>query len=112
MLRRHFDEIAQHVVVADLQSADLRLLGITCLQCSNDAPRFITQRAHFVERRVITVADEAAVALERRQFIGQCRCKDWGQRGVWLAQGRGGAKNFRRCLGHALQPLRQRGGGK
>ena len=68
MLRGHLDEIAEHVVVADLQDADAGLVGIARLQRRDDAAGFIAQRPCLVERGVVARAHEAAVALEGGQF--------------------------------------------
>ena len=43
VLRRDLDEIAEHVVVADLQSANLRLVGVARLQRGDDAARLVAQ---------------------------------------------------------------------
>ena len=86
VLRRDVDEIAQHIVVPDFQRADAGGLGIFHLERGDDAPRFIAQRPGLVERGVIAGADKAAVAAERRQFIGQRLRKLRGDGGVGLAQ--------------------------
>ena len=64
VLRGHLDEIAQHVVVADLERADAGLVRVARLQRRDHAARFIAQRARLVERGVVARAHEAAVALE------------------------------------------------
>ncbi len=73
VLRGHLDEIAEHVVVPDLQAAHAGRLGIARLQGGDDAARLVAQGARLVERRVVAVAHEAAVALEGRQFVGERR---------------------------------------
>ena len=50
VLRRHLDEIAQHVVVLDPEDANAGVFGVARLQGGNDAARFIAQRARFIER--------------------------------------------------------------
>ncbi len=75
VLRRDVDEIAEHVVVPDLQRADAGRLGVAHLQRGDDAARFVAQRARLVERALAARAHEAAVALERRQFVGECAGK-------------------------------------
>ena len=64
VLRRHLDEIAEHVVVAHFQCAHAGLVGVTRLQRRDHAAGFVAQRARLVERRVVAGAHEAAVALE------------------------------------------------
>ena len=51
VLRGDLDEIAEHVVVPDLQRADAGRLGVARLQRGDDAARFVAQRARLVERR-------------------------------------------------------------
>ena len=67
VLRRHLDEIAEHVVVADLQRLHGRGVGIARLQRRDHAAGFVAQRARLVERGVVARAHEAAVALEVRE---------------------------------------------
>ena len=50
VLRRHLDEIAQYVVVLDLENANAGVFGVARLQGGNDAARFIAQRARLIER--------------------------------------------------------------
>ncbi len=71
VLRRYFDEITEHIVMLDLETANTGVLGITGLQRRYNAARFIPERAGLVESFVITFADESAVALEGRQFGGE-----------------------------------------
>ena len=71
MLRGDFDEIAEHIVVPDLQSLDAGFIRIACLHRGDDEPRRVAQAACLVERRVIAFAHEAAVALDQRQLVGQ-----------------------------------------
>ena len=84
----------------DLQAFDAGLVGIARLQGGDDAARFVAQGARFVERRVITFADKAAVTLDQRQLIGQRPRKFDGERRIRpLAQAQG-LGDFRR---HVLQ---------
>ena len=62
VLRGDLDEIAEHVVVPDLQRADAGRFGVAHLQRGDDAARFVAQRARLVERWLVAVAHEAAVA--------------------------------------------------
>ena len=86
MLRSDVDKIAEHVVVPDFQRADAGGLGIFDLKRGDDAARFIAQPAGLIERGVVAGADKAAVAAERRQFVGQCVRKLRRDGGVGLAQ--------------------------
>ena len=69
MLRSDVDEIAEHVVVADLERAYAGLLGIARLQLGYHAAGVVAQRARLVERAVIACAHKAAVALEVRELV-------------------------------------------
>ena len=71
VLRGHLDEIAEHVVVPDLERAHAGLVGIARLQRRDHAAGLVAQRARLVERRVVARAHEAAVALEQRQLVGE-----------------------------------------
>ena len=71
VLRGDLDEIAEHVVVANFQTANAGRLGVARLQGGDHAARFVAQAARLVERRVVAFAHEAAVALEGGQFVGE-----------------------------------------
>ncbi len=71
MLRGDLDEIAEHVVVPDLQSLDASIVRIARLHRGDDEPRGVAQIAGLVERGLIAFAHEAAVALDQRQLFGQ-----------------------------------------
>ncbi len=71
VLRGNFDEIAEHVVVANLEALDAGVVGVARLHRGNHQPRGIAQIAGLVQRGFIARAHEAAVALEQRQFIRQ-----------------------------------------
>ena len=71
VLRGHLDEIAEHIVVADLQAFDAGVIGIARLHRGDDQARGVAQIAGLVERCVIAFADKAAVALDQRQLFGQ-----------------------------------------
>ncbi len=74
------DEIAEHVVVPDLERADAALLRVARLQPGDDAPALVAKRARFVERRVVARAHEAAVALQKRKVVGERRFQRFGER--------------------------------
>ena len=71
VLRRHLDEIAEHVVVADLQALDAGLVGVARLHRGDDEARGVAQIAGLIERGFVAFAHEAAVALDQRQLLGQ-----------------------------------------
>src|SRR3974390_3937616 len=87
MLRRDVDEITEYVVVPDLQRTDAGLLGIACLQRGDHAARFVAQCAGLVESGVVTFPDEAAIALEQRQFVGERVGEFAGKRRTWSKAG-------------------------
>ena len=67
----HLDEIAEHIVMADLQAFDAAVVGVARLHRGDDQPRRVAQAARLVERRFITLAHETAVALDQRQLLGK-----------------------------------------
>ena len=69
VLRGHLDEIAEHVVVTDLQGLYAGLVGIARLHRRDHAAGLVAQRACFVERCLVACAHEAAVALHKRQLV-------------------------------------------
>ena len=71
VLRRHLDEIAEHVVVPDLQALDAAVVGVARLHRGDHPARGVAQAARLVERRLVALAHEAAVALDQRQLLGQ-----------------------------------------
>ena len=71
VLRRHLDEIAEHIVVADLQALDAGLVGVARLHRRDHEPRGVAQIAGLVQRRLIAFAHKTAVALDERQLLGQ-----------------------------------------
>ena len=71
VLRGDLDEIAEHVVVADLQALDAGIVGVARLHRGDDEARGVAQIAALVERRLIAFADETAVALDQRQLLGE-----------------------------------------
>ena len=65
--RRHFDVIAEHVVVAHLERGDVGGRAVARLQGANQAPALVAQGHRLVERRVVTAGDDAAVGHARRR---------------------------------------------
>ena len=59
---RHFDEIAQHIVVLDLEVRNARRLGIGLLQAGDQLAGIVAQNARIVERRDPAFRDEPAIA--------------------------------------------------
>ena len=100
------DEIAQHIVVPDFQRLDLGVLGVARLQRGNDAARFVAQRPRLVERLVIMRGDEAAVAAQQRQLVGERRGKFGGNRGIGPPQRRRSRRQTR------ADPRQQQRGGR
>ena len=62
MQRRDLDEIAEHVVVADLERFDPGRLGVGRLQAGDDLAAAVAQAPMLIEIGVGAVTDEAAVA--------------------------------------------------
>ena len=86
VLRGDLDEIAEHVVVANLERAHRRRIGIARLQRGDDAARFVAQRPRLIERGVEAFAHETAVALEVGKLLGQRRVERMRERRVEPAQ--------------------------
>ena len=73
MGRGGFDEIAQHVVVPDLERADPGFGGVLGLHAGDHAAPLVAQAPCLVEAGVEALRDEAAVACEVRRLGHQCR---------------------------------------
>ena len=110
VLGGHLDEIAEHVVVPNFQTAHARGFGVARLQRRDDPTRFVAQRTRFVERNVITRAHEAAVAFEMGQLVGQRRGKFVGDCTVESVQSTRGMREFGGNLLCFLQLGRDRRG--
>ena len=52
MLLRHFDEIAQHAIVLDLELRHAAVLAVFAFQSGDDAAGFIAQGAQLIQRRM------------------------------------------------------------
>ena len=68
---RRLDEEAEEVVVLDLELAGAGRLDVARLQLGDDAAAVVTQLQRLVELGAEAHADEAAVTLFERQFVGQ-----------------------------------------
>ena len=79
MGRRRFDEVAENVVVPDLQRRHIRQPHIVSLHRRDDAPAFVPQLARLVEVRVIAGRDEAAIPDEKRWLCHQRRIQHANQ---------------------------------
>jgi len=66
-----FDEIAQHVVMLDLQRWNPGLRCIFCLHPRNHRPPFIPQAPHLVQFSVISRRNEPTIAQQKRRFRDQ-----------------------------------------
>ena len=86
------DEIAEHVVVLDLERSDARAGRVFGLERADEAAAFVAQLALFVERGGVAFGDEAAVAGVRRRVGGRAR----GPAGRQARRGRRGAARRRR----------------
>ncbi len=71
MDRRHFDVIAEHVVVPDLERRDTSLTGIAPLQFRDQLARIVAQAAQLIQFARIFFRDEAAIARIERQVLRQ-----------------------------------------
>ncbi len=66
-----FNEIAQHVVVLDLQRFQAGFFGIPGLQAGDDLAAFVAKRTVFVKLCIGTGPNETAITRGGRQFLGQ-----------------------------------------
>ncbi len=89
MARGHFDEIAEHAIVLDLERLDVGLGDEPRLQCGDDSARLRRQRALGIERSIVAAFDEAAIAREQRRIVidgaVEFRRKRRGRRGERVA---------------------------
>ena len=72
VIGRDLDEIAQHIVVLDLQAGNPGLLLVARLQPGDQPAALVAQGAQLVQLRRIARRDEAAIARQHRQ-IGRQR---------------------------------------
>ena len=71
--RRRLDEVAEHVVVPDLQRPDPAPPHVLGLQLGDDPAPLVAQPPRLVELRVVARRDEAAVAHQQRRLGDQRR---------------------------------------
>ena len=71
LCRRHFHEIAQNAIVADLEGAKVGLFHEARLQGSDHRAGLACQITLGVERLIIAPAHETAIAAEQRQLVVQ-----------------------------------------
>ena len=71
MARRDFDEIAEHVVVLDLEPGQPSFLGVAVLEISDQTSALIAKRGQFVELGRIFYRNEATVARQDRKLVGK-----------------------------------------
>ena len=76
---RRLDVVAEKVVVLDFELPDARLIGVGGLQLGDDAAAFVAEAPRLIERRQGARANEPAVALEKRQIVGERRPRDHAQ---------------------------------
>ncbi len=79
ILCRDFDEIADDIIVPELERLDTSLGRIVGLKPGDDVARVVAQTAILVELFGMAFAHEAAVAREQRQFFLQRRLKLLGK---------------------------------
>ena len=80
---RHLDEIAQHVVVLDLEPLGRGEIAIFLLQGGDDLPALVAERPHLVERGIDTGADEIAIAPLQWRVLDEGRAEPADQVRVW-----------------------------
>ncbi len=68
MARGDLDEIAENVVVADLERLNPGLGGVVRLHPGNHAAALVAELARLVELGVVAFGDKAAVAGQNWQF--------------------------------------------
>ena len=112
VLRGHLDEIAEHVVVPDLERADLGFVRVARLQRGHDPARLIAQRPGLIECLIVTGANEAAVAAKRRKLVGERVGKLTRYRRIRAAQGGSGFAEFLRERLEVTQPAGEFLGGQ
>ncbi len=83
MRGRDLDEIADHVVVADLEGGDPGLLGVLALQIGDQASRLVAQFQGRVQFGRVALGDEAAVARIERRLGHQRRGEPVGEFAVF-----------------------------
>ena len=88
--RGGLDEVAQHVVVLDLQALDAGLFDIVGLHPGDDAAPFVAKLACLIQIGVMAGRDEAAVADQKRRF-GDQRAGEQRDQIVKAGHGAGGA---------------------
>ena len=68
---RNIDEIAEHIVELDLESADPGLVCVARLKGGNDLAGVRAQRPGFIQRCVPAFGNKAAIPGERWQVFRQ-----------------------------------------
>src|SRR6056297_4307622 len=80
MRRRGLDEVAEHVVVPDLERGDSARLPVLRLKARDHPPAFVAQPAGRVEGRLYPEGDEPAIAGKMRRLFEQHRLQPVEQR--------------------------------
>ncbi len=65
----HFDEIAEHAIVLDLERLDVGLGDEPRLEGGDNGAGFGGKRALGIERVIVAALDEAAIAREQRRVL-------------------------------------------
>ncbi len=97
MGRRGFDEIAEDVVVFDLERRDAGLARELCLHPGNDRPTLVAEFAGLIEVVVGACGDEATVAC-KEGWIGDQHCVQFGMQGLMARECMGGGGDEIRCV--------------
>ena len=106
MARCDLDEIAEHAIVADLECRDAGFIAIARLHRRNRPARIARCGAQFVERRIISIGDIAAIAAFRRRRRHQRAAQPIGQCAVASEAGEHGIEQ-RGLVRRAAQPVVQ-----
>jgi hypothetical protein len=66
VLLAHFDKIAQHAIMLDLELGNAALLAVFAFQPRDHPPGFIAQAAHLIQRRMGARFHKATIAGQIR----------------------------------------------
>src|SRR6476661_2394628 len=106
MPRRHFDMIAKHSIVTDLERGDPRLFAIFGLEQSDGAPALSARLPQFIQRRVVALRNIAALGTVDRGRWHERTGKKVDQLAM-SGEMRKQLSQKRRQIGQGLQPVMQ-----
>ena len=69
ILGRHFDEIAQYIIMFDLERRNTGCLGIGLLQARDNSAAFIAQATGLIQFRPPALGDKPAIACQQWRLI-------------------------------------------